>query len=367
MKNRMKTRPNQQNLLGQPNQQKQQVQQEQSNQRGQQSQHHAIVVGINSYPVSGLAALQGPVNDAKDFLGWLRDPHGGNVPEAQIQSILSSDFAQDAALPFPNQIEILFEPFITKGVQGRYGERLYIFVAGHGFGDPGDMGTTALYAANARKMFPWHVAITDYVDWLRRHAVFDEIVLFMDCCRTVNAYHEVKEPQYPTSKGRTGADQVRYFFAFAVGRGRIARERRFEDGRNSGIFTRTLLHALETTRPQHGKVTGQLLKNHIHNSLESFAGNVQIDPPVIRLDSQQDITFVHRKSAQTVPVQVRLASYSGTEIFLLSDGNFQKIREERVAAQTFTLELEPGLYKIAVKNTRRQQIFEVPNHAEIAV
>ncbi|MCI5119572.1 MAG: hypothetical protein D3913_16870, partial [Candidatus Electrothrix sp. LOE1_4_5] len=70
MKNRMKTRPNQprpnqQNLLGQPNQQKQQVQQEQSNQRGQQSQHHAIVVGINSYPVSGLAALQGPVNDAK--------------------------------------------------------------------------------------------------------------------------------------------------------------------------------------------------------------------------------------------------------------------------------------------------------------
>ncbi|MCI5228020.1 MAG: hypothetical protein D3918_15555, partial [Candidatus Electrothrix sp. AX2] len=98
-----------------------------------------------------------------------------------------------------------------------------------------------------------------------------------------------------------------------------------------------------------------------------FAGNVQIDPPVIRLDSQQDITFVHRKSAQTVPVQVRLASYSGTEIFLLSDGNFQKIREERVAAQAFTLELEPGLYKIAVKNTRRQQIFEVPNHAEIAV
>ncbi|WP_339136281.1 MAG: caspase family protein [Candidatus Electrothrix sp. GW3-4] len=331
------------------------------------NEHHAIVIGINHYPVSGLSALKGPVNDAEDFSAWLRDPQGGNVPQAHIHSILSSDFAQDAALPFPNQVETLFEPFITKGVQGRCGERLYIFVAGHGFGDPGDMGTTALYAANAQKMFPWHVAITDYVDWLRRHAVFDEIVLLMDCCRTVNSYHEVKEPQYPTTKERTGADQVRFFFAFAVGRGRVARERRFEDGRDSGIFTRTLLYALQTARSQQGKVTGQQLKDQIHNSIAAFAGEARIEPPVIRLDSYRDITFLYRKSAQAVPVRVVLEPYGGAETLVLSDGNFQKIREEKANSSTLTLELEPGLYKIAVKNTDRQQIFEVPNHAGIIV
>jgi hypothetical protein len=331
------------------------------------SKHHAIVIGMNSYPVSGLSPLKGPVNDAEDFSAWLRDPQGGNVPEEHINSILSTDFPQDASLPFPNQIEALFEPFITKGVQGKYGERLYIFVAGHGFGDPGDMETTALYAANARKMFPWHVAITDYVDWLRRHAVFDEIVLLMDCCRTINTYHEVREPQYPTSKGRRGADQVRFFYAFAVGRGRIARERRFEDGRDSGIFTRAVLHALATARPKDGKVTGQQLKDQIHNSMNSFAGDVRIDPPVIRLDSYQDIVFMQRKSAQTISVQVHLEPYNGSETLLLSDGSFQQIREEQASGPTLTLELEPGLYKIAVKESGRQQIFEVPNHAGITV
>lgn len=339
------------------------------------NEHHAVVIGLDNYPVIPLPPLKGPVNDAEDFSAWLRDPHGGNVPEENIHCLVSTDFGKnaeqqagkDAIQPSPNQIEVLFEPFVSKGVQGRYGERLYIFVAGHGFGDPGDMGTTALYAANAQKMFPWHVAITDYVDWLRRHAVFDEIVLLMDCCRTVNSFHEVKEPQYPTTKGRTGADQVRFFSAFAVGRGRVAREKRFEDGRDSGIFTKALLHALQTARPVQGKVTGQQIKEQIHNSLAAFAGDVRVEPPVIRLDSARDINFLHRQSAQAVPVRVALKSYRGDETLELSDGNFQTIREEKVNARTLTLELEPGLYKIAVKNTGRQQIFEVPNHAEIIV
>ena len=333
---------------------------------GIKSEHYAVVIGLTSYPLIPLPALQGPVNDAEDFSAWLCDPQGGNVPKENIQCILSSDFGEET-LPFPNQIEALFESFITKGVQGRYGERLYIFVAGHGFGDPGNMGTTALYAANAQKMFPWHVAITDYVDWLQRHAVFDEIVLIMDCCRTINSFHEVKEPQYPTTKGRTGADKVRLFSAFAVGRGQEAREKRFEDGRNSGIFTKALLHALQTARPKQGKVTGQQLKEQLHNSIAAFAGEVRIEPPVIKADSEHDIVFLYRKSAQTVPVRVLVEPYQGNETLELSDGKFQKIREEKANARTLELELEPGLYKVAIKNTARQQIFEVPNHAGITV
>lgn len=335
--------------------------------RRMKNEHYAVVIGLNDYPESGLAALKGPANDAEDFLVWLRDTQGGNVPEKNIQSLLSRNAEQGTALIRPNQIEALFEDFVIKGVQGKVGERLYLFVAGHGFGDPGDMGTTALYAPNAQRMFPWHVAITDYVNWLQRHSVFDEIVLLMDCCRTINSYHDVKEPQYPTVKERPGAANVRYFYAFAVGRGQIARERGFEDGRNSGIFTKALLHALQTARPLAGKVTGQQIKNQIHNSIASFAGDAQIEPPEIRLDSANDITFLYRKSAQAMPVTVQLDSYQGDETLVLYDGNFQKIKEEKVNSSSQTLELEPGLYKIAVKNTGRQQIFEVPNNAGIIV
>jgi hypothetical protein len=331
------------------------------------SEHYAVMIGINDYPLSGLHPLKGPGNDADDFCAWLLDPEGGNLPEKNIFRCIPAEYGAGTAQPRPNQAETLFEPFVVKGVQGRFGERLYIFAAGHGFGDPHDMGNTALYAANARKMFPWHIAVTCYAEWLRRYAVFDEIILIMDCCRTVNPYHEIREPQYVTGTGSPAADQVRYFYAFAVSRGQIARERQFEDGRVSGIFTRTVLDALRITRPDQGMVTGQLLKNHIHNSLDKFAGQVQIEPPEIRLDSSRDIVFLRRKAAGAVPVQVTLEAFCGGEILLLFDGSFRQIRQVQPEAADLTLELEPGLYKIAVKDTGRQKIFEVPNNAQIAV
>lgn len=331
-------------------------------------QHHAIVIGINDYPGSGLESLKGPVNDAREFNAWLRDPAGGNLPTANIRQILSSDFPAQAACPTPNQVEALFEPFIADYYDGKKeGERLYIFAAGHGFGDPGDMSRTALYAANAKRMFPWHIAVTDYTEWLRRHAVFDELVLIMDCCRTVNVPYQIREPQYAASQGHFNADQVKYFYAFAVGRGRAARERRFEDGINAGIFTRTVLDALRNARPIQGAVTGQALKNHIHNSIVRFAGNSEAEPPEIRLDSNRDITLFKRKAAGAASVRVSLHPYSGTERLVLFDGNFKEMRQEPATAAAVTLELEPGLYKIAVGGTGRQKIFEVPSNEQITV
>uniref|UniRef100_UPI004055FAE3 caspase family protein n=1 Tax=Candidatus Electronema sp. TaxID=2698783 RepID=UPI004055FAE3 len=328
--------------------------------------HHAIVIGINDYP--GLESLKGPVNDALEFDAWLRDPAGGNLPGSNIRRMLSTDFPAQSGSPTPNQVEALFEPFIADYYDGKKeGERLYIFAAGHGFGDPGDMSRTALYAANAKRMFPWHIAITDYAEWLRRHAVFDELVLIMDCCRTVNVPYQIREPQYTVSQGHFNADQVKYFYAFAVGRGREARERPFEDGINAGIFTRTMLDALRNARPIQGAVTGQALKNHIHNSIARFAGNSEAEPPEIRLDSSRDVTFFKRKTAGAAEVRVSLQPYSGAERLVLFDGNFKEIRQEAAGTAAVTLELEPGLYKIAVGGTGRQKIFEVPGNEQITV
>lgn len=329
-------------------------------------QHHAVVIGINDYP--GLKSLKGPVNDVREFLAWLLDPKGGNLPAANIRQILSSDFPAQSGGPTPNQVEALFEPFIANYYDGKKeGERLYIFVAGHGFGDPSDMSRTALYAANAKPMFPWHIAVTDYAEWLRRHAVFDELILIMDCCRTVNVPYQIREPQYTVTQGHFNADQVKYLYAFAVGRGRESRERLFEDGVNAGIFTRAVLDALRNAHPIQGAVTGLALKNHIHNSIARFAGNSEAEPPEIRLDSSRDITFFKRKTAGAAAVRVSLQPYSGEEQLVLFDGNFKEIRQETAGSAAVTLELEPGLYKIAVGGTSRQRIFEVPNNEQITV
>lgn len=335
-------------------------------------QHHAIVIGINSYPQLGQGSLEGPVNDANDFYDWLRDPEGGDVPAGNIRRILSTDFGPQTACPTPNQVEALFEPFILNGGQGKLGERLYIFAAGHGFGDPHDMNKTALYAANAKMMFPWHIAVTEYVNWLHCNAVFEEIVLIMDCCRTINSLHEITKPQYVAlqyggSIPLPAASKVRYFYAFAVGRGGLAREDKFEDGKSFGFFTKAVLDALRNARPAQGEITGEQVENHIHNCMDKFAQGRRVDPPAIRRSNRDDIMFFKRKTAGTVPVTIKLDSYLGNETLVLYDGSGQEIRQMQADAADLTLDLEPGLYKITVNNTGRKEFFQVPNNEQIVV
>lgn len=43
---------------------------------------YAIVVGINHYP--GMNPLKGAEQDALNFIEWLKDPKGGDVPKEQI-------------------------------------------------------------------------------------------------------------------------------------------------------------------------------------------------------------------------------------------------------------------------------------------
>lgn len=330
------------------------------------AEHYAIVIGINDYALDAMD-LAGPVNDAQDFYQWLIAPNGANIAPEKVSCILSTDFMGERAHPTPDEIEVMFEPFIIGGTQGRYGKRLYIFAAGHGFGDPHDMRSTAIYAANAQKQFPWHVAVTHYAEWLRRHAVFDDIILIMDCCRTINSLHAIREPQYPVTRGHPAADRVHYFYGFAVGRNQIARERQFEDGKYHGIFTQAVLHALKTMPPIAGQITGQALKNQIHNIIDGLAGDVSVDPPEIQLDSHRDVVFLTRKSADADPIQVTLEPHSGQEILVVLNGAYQEIFRQPATAPTMTITLTPGLYKILVDNTQRQTLFEVPNNEHITL
>ncbi|MDJ0731093.1 MAG: caspase family protein [Crocosphaera sp.] len=329
------------------------------------AEHYAIVIGINKY--DALQDLEGPVNDANEFYKWLCAPQGGDLDPEKISCILSTDYSSEKGHPTPNEIEALFEPFIEAGIQGKYGKRLYIFAAGHGFGDPSDMRATAIYTANTKKQFPWHVAITHYAEWLRRNAVFDEIILIMDCCRIINSLHGIREPQYPDTQGHPQAHKISYFYGFAVGRDQKAREREFENGQYNGIFTKTLLDALKTTEPKNGKITGQLLKNQIHNSIDGIAGNTSIEPPEILLDSRRDIIFLSRQAADTHQVQVSINQHRGQEKIVVFNGAGEEVERQMAMTSSLTFHLKSGLYKVVVADTNREELFEVPKNEQIAV
>lgn len=343
---------------------------------------HAIVIGITSYP--GLTSLEGPLNDIDLFTTWLKKKHGGNLPSKNIKTCsslrcLSKKFdpaswesIQDAR-PHSEDIGKLFRPFLEKGLQRKKaGRRLYIYASGHGFARSADsyknFQDTALYTANADMFVGLHVAVTSYAEWLAMTAVFDEIVLIMDCCRIKNLIHRYIDPPLPNvNADPEKARKVRKFYAFGAPWGQAAKEKLFSDRENSvyGIFTLALLEALDKAKPNRlGNVNGEIIKKYIHNVIDEIAGDTKVSPPEIYLGNYSDLIWFTRKDSSSPfkpKVTVTLKKQLGNDVCLIKDGSLNTIDSLPFTNGRVTVELEPGLYKFSIEGTSREQIIELLN------
>lgn len=329
--------------------------------------HHAIVVGIDAYP--GFSDLEGPCRDAEEMEQWLLDPTGGNVDPGNVKKILGTDFhppgpnGVEDAHPIDSEIRALFRSLVHQGLANPFiGERLYIYMAGHGFSvaDPARARLTALYSADAGIALAPNLVATVYAEWFRLNAVFREIVLIMDCCRTADMLHDVAEPALVRAPGRAGlSGEVRFYYAYATQEGQVARERDF-DGEVRGIFTVTLLEALRKAPPNRlGRVTGSVIRDFVHNNIDSKAGDVTVEPPDINGPQRGEIVFAEREKTPGIRVVFRIKPAADDDEVLVfrrpGDG------PERLPTGTSPVEttLPPGFYKARLANAGRQQIFEV--------
>jgi hypothetical protein len=149
----------------------------------------AIVVGIRCYLDRG--DLDGSENDAKAFYAWLIDSKGGNVPCHHVRLIVTSQWetpflSVEKAHPTIALINEAIEELQSIGRQnnGHVGRRLYLYMAGHGFAPSLDQ--TGLLGANAtrERVGPLYHILGEYTaDWFYQAGYFNEIILFMDCCR----------------------------------------------------------------------------------------------------------------------------------------------------------------------------------------
>ncbi len=337
----------------------------------------AIVVGIQTYP--GIGSLEGPCRDALLFAEWLEKTDGGDLPGERIETCLSTDFSPppdgrpEKTRPDREDIEGLFRPFLEKGVRGEHaGRRLYLFVSGHGFSDAAEsyknVMNTALYTANAGRIVGLHVAITSYAEWIAQSAVFDEIVLIMDCCRTKSLLHSYTCPQLPSiNPNPSKTHAVRKFYAFAAPWGHAAKEKAMPHMNNDvyGIFTVALMEALEKARPnRQGNLKGEDVKQYIHNVIDGIAGETAISPPEIYLGTGQDIIWLKRRSSakRHIPeVTIRLESHTGTEVCVIANGRLEELHRIPFEENKLLCPLEPGLYKISIAGTDRHQLVELLN------
>lgn len=327
----------------------------------------ALVIGIETYP--GLNDLQGPCNDADAFVAWLIDPNGGGLEPANVAIQLSRNFPPPNnvtdAHPVLSELEILFRPLVIKAAQAQHTDgRLIIFVAGHGFADSQDMNSAALFTADAELLFPLHLAVIDYANFFRRTWAFDEVILIMDACRSTNALQQIGKPPLPRVTPHPNANKVKMFVGYGAGFNQVARERAV-NGTVRGIFTMALLDALKNANPnRQGRVNGTAVKRHIHNVIDSFAGNVSIAPPEINADEDRDVFFLARK-ASGIDVKFNVDAAHHNHELVIEFGGVDEVYRDNVVAIPVTVMLSPGLYKARIEGTTASTNFEVPSDVNV--
>lgn len=335
----------------------------------------AIIVGIWLYP--GLEDLHGPENDAAAFEGWLKDPGGGDVPASQVTRILSSDFnppflTADAAEPTRDAIERAFDRLQAFASQNKnaghglkVGRRLYLYFSGHGFSPVQD--ESALLSANTTaSIMRYHIPGKAWANWFYAANYFDEVVLFMDCCRSLYP----NWPVNPVGYGPIiGSKQGVRFFGFGTKWRRLSWERPMPDGKVHGVFTTALLAGLKgaAADSDSGVVTAKTLREYLLNYMKNFLapedlGTVDPEPDVLDLDNAGDkLVFVTLPPPRfTVTIQPNQTA-AGKKITLL-DSKFKVADSTTMPADSviaWPLKLKKGRYLPMIEGDGQGEPFDV--------
>ncbi len=338
---------------------------------------HAILIGIRDYPTlfgdEQSSVLQGPVNDVDAVKAWLLDPRGGGfIDDSTIHVIISAGGASPTEVELEQVLSRLVQLAEDSNVAGtglRVGERLYLFMAGHGFSP--ERSNACLYAANARPGFNAHIHATGWLKWLQESAFFDEFVLWMDCCMDRMATGPVRDPLLNAPDG--GVPPRASFVAFAAQRPLMAVENPIpaDQDKVHGVFTWALLEGLRGAAvDQNGRVTGRSLADWVRNAQSALMTDVQRESSEIALDPeiiQEDPGMIFVRGIEQLRYRITLdfpAEADGLEAVLWS-GVPPAARQFMVDANHHML--TPGLYLVQVPALGLSQGLEVLGDMRVAL
>jgi hypothetical protein len=337
----------------------------------------ALVVGIKAYP--DLGDLGGPENDAVDFYDWVCSPLWGAVPKNQAKLILSRDFPQpfpsvSAAAPTTAAVEQFFDSLDDianknndEGKGQHVGRRLYIYLAGHGFAPSID--DAALLMANATRVrVGYHIPGKPWADWFYRAGYFDEMFLFMDCCRENYPRAPLNLPAYIDVNAPDAVDRGKRFYAFGTKWSRLSRERPMADGKVHGIFTSALMAGLRggACDPKTGDITALTLQSFLYNNMKRFLDpadlqNVDIpkEPDIFAPNNPAENFLIIHLAVPTFRVRINVPANFNGKTMNIRDDKF-KIVDSKIAAPPFCeFDLARGGYLAEIVGGPESQPFEV--------
>jgi hypothetical protein len=332
---------------------------------------YAIVVGISAYPYHG--NLSGPEHDAKAFYDWLIDPQWGAVPEQNIDLILTSDCpaftSVDDAMPTADRIhkairklQRLGQANVDAGNKRRVGRRLYFYLAGHGCTPRDDQ--TALLTANSDNIYAgsgYHILGQYNADWFHKSASFDEVLLFMDCCRNLIKVPALDQP-YADVIDRQAVNRVRKFRALGAKWSLKTWERPMENGVVRGVFTTALLDALKGQAAENGHVSSGSLKRWLLREMQDYLSEEDKANPEISKEPDVDdfgVDFpIVAIKEPTFPVRIRIpAAGIGKRLQVITsspEAGFVTVAETDVTSDVVELSLKRAIYLVQILSTELQ-------------
>lgn len=250
--------------------------------------NYAIIIGIDHYENKPLSAA---VSDAKGFAKYLFSKKlvpatsdtinkfkDENV-EINIERALQDNTGADnlKLLLSETNNEIADNRDIDKAIDSIIQDakkhraeknRLYFYFAGHGMGVTYDK--TALCLRFWPNWFNHCISSSDYKSWLINKGVFDEILIFLDCCREYDQNIDAKSP-FPDWETPIGDKSPNILICNATMYGKLSYE--IGADKKRGAFTSFLIESLngDADRNNEGRITSDALKNHINKNFETYA------------------------------------------------------------------------------------------------
>ena len=288
-----------------------------------------LVVGVDHYP--RFRSLQGAVADARRFHAWLCEPDGGGVAPEHAQLVVSR---REPVAPLQDEVDEQLLEIVTTAERLGGARRLYFHFSGHGASssDESTEDVALLLAKWSRSLARLALSSNQYRGALGGMGLFEEIVVFLDCCRTT-AEHTIGMPPTITFRPQSQRCATRTFIAYATEPGRSAFE--VPDAALwQGVFTRKLLAILR--RSSRG-ITAANLKRALEYEIASTGQRAHVINGLL-----DDSTFGRRGVWPTLIIRFMKARGR----VRLHDGNRAVIAEREVGDQPWKLQLPAGLYKL---------------------
>lgn len=324
------------------------------------AQDFALIVGVRDYP--DYSNLTGPVDDAQKLVDWVKAKNGGDVPGAQVFSILSHP-----APPTPlqhvidNAIKVI-KADVAKN-HGSRARRLYFYFSGHGLAGENDDNSLCM-ADWSYDMRNSALSSREYLNYLVNTGHFEEIVFFLDCCRSRLVGHRSHFPNLGLAKPSPLAGSTKTIVFYASEFQNAA----FEVQNNGdsisfvhGHFTNALLRALAGEAvDEDGNVTGEGVGEFLTVEIPRLAKDFnQFQEAKIQTSNLNPKKLVFATVPKRGNPTCTITFQGRNGMIRLEDGDYKVIKQGDATTGPWTLQLEPKAHSIKEISTGEEKDFKV--------